>query len=120
MGRATHSLGQQRVNTTALARRLGPGGSSPSRIKSRPVPHPLGRTSRRAGGPRGLGDRSEPLYARPMFNVSRATLGVIAAIAIVLLVLGLATDIGLFGWVLALLLGAYVVAALVMGRRAAA
>jgi hypothetical protein len=53
-----------------------------------------------------------------MFNVSQRTLGVIAVIAIVLLVLGLATDIGLFGWVLALILGAYVVAAFVMGRRA--
>jgi Flp pilus assembly protein TadB len=53
-----------------------------------------------------------------MFNVSRATLGVIAVIALVLLVLGLATGIGLFGWLLAIILGAYVVAALVMGRRA--
>jgi hypothetical protein len=67
-----------------------------------------------------LGDRAEPLYAGRMFNVSRATLVVIAVIAVVLLVLGLATDIGLVGWVLALILGAYVVAALVMGRRATA
>jgi hypothetical protein len=52
-----------------------------------------------------------------MFNVSRTVLGVIAVIAIVLLVLGLATDVGLFGWVLAIILGAYVVAALVMSRR---
>jgi len=52
-----------------------------------------------------------------MFNVSRTVLGVIAVIAIVLLVLGLATDVGLIGWVLAIILGAYVVAALVMGRR---
>jgi hypothetical protein len=52
-----------------------------------------------------------------MFNVSRTVLGVIAVIAIVLLVLGLATDVGLFGWVLAIILGAYVVAALVMRRR---
>jgi len=52
-----------------------------------------------------------------MFKVSRRVLGVIAVIAIVLLVLGLATDVGLFGWVLAIILGAYVVAALVMGRR---
>ena len=55
-----------------------------------------------------------------MFNVSRATLAVMAVIAVVLLVLGLATDIGLLGWVLALILGAYVVAALVMSRRATA
>ena len=55
-----------------------------------------------------------------MFNLSRAALAVLAVLAIVLLVLGLATDIGLIGWVLALLLGAYVVAALVMGRRATA
>jgi hypothetical protein len=46
-----------------------------------------------------LEDRAEPLCAGRMFNVSRRTLGVIAVIAIVLLVLGLATDIGLFGWV---------------------
>jgi hypothetical protein len=52
-----------------------------------------------------------------MFNVSRTVLGVIAVIAIVLLVLGLATDVGLFGWVVAIILGAYVVAALVMSRR---
>ena len=52
-----------------------------------------------------------------MFKVSRTVLGVIAVIAIVLLVLGLATDVGLIGWVLAIILGAYVVAALVMGRR---
>ena len=58
------------------------------------------------------------MYVGRMFNVSQRTLGVIAVIAIVLLVLGLATDIGLFGWVLALILGAYVVAAFVMGRRA--
>jgi hypothetical protein len=52
-----------------------------------------------------------------MFNVSRTTLMVMAGIAIVLLALGLATDIGPFGWVLALILGAYVVVALVKGRR---
>jgi len=52
-----------------------------------------------------------------MFKVSRRVLGVIAAIAIVLLVLGLATDVGLIGWVLAIILGAYVFAALVMDRR---
>lgn len=63
------------------------------------------------------GDRAQPMNADHMFKVSRRVLGVIAVIAIVLLVLGLATDVGLFGWVLAIILGAYVVAALVMGRR---
>ncbi len=53
-----------------------------------------------------------------MFNVSNTVLGIVAALAIVLLVLGIATDVGLFGWVLAIILGAYVVAALVMRRRA--
>jgi hypothetical protein len=54
-----------------------------------------------------------------MFNVSRTVLIAIAAIAVVLLVLGLATDIGLFGWVLAIILGAYVIAGSVRGQRAA-
>ena len=54
-----------------------------------------------------------------MFNVSRNVLAVIAVIAVVLLVLGLATDVGLFGWVLAIILGVYVITALVRGRRAA-
>jgi hypothetical protein len=54
-----------------------------------------------------------------MFNASRSILVVIAVIALVLLVLGLATDVGLIGWVLAIILGAYVLAALVGGRRAA-
>jgi hypothetical protein len=54
-----------------------------------------------------------------MFNASRSILIVIAVIALVLLVLGLATDVGLIGWVLAIILGAYVIAALVRGRRAA-
>jgi hypothetical protein len=43
----------------------------------------------------------------------------VAAIALVLVVLGLATDVGLFGWVVAVILGAYVIAALVRGRTAA-
>ena len=51
-----------------------------------------------------------------MFDVS---LRVIAVIALVLLILGLATDVGLFGWVLAIILGAYVIAAFVRRRRAA-
>lgn len=54
-----------------------------------------------------------------MFDVSRTVLVVVAAIALVLLVLGLATDVGLFGWVIALILGAYVITALVRGRRTA-
>jgi hypothetical protein len=54
-----------------------------------------------------------------MFNASRSILIVIAVIALVLFVLGLATDVGLIGWVLAIILGAYVIAALVRGRRAA-
>lgn len=53
-----------------------------------------------------------------MFNVSRTVLVAIAVIALVLLVLGLATDVGLFGWVLAIILGAYVVAAFFRGQRA--
>ena len=52
-----------------------------------------------------------------MFSVSRTTLMVMAVIAIVLVALGFATDIGPFGWVLGLILGAYVVAALIMRRR---
>ena len=54
-----------------------------------------------------------------MFNASRTVLFAVAAIALVLLALGLATDVGLFGWVVALILGAYVIAALVRGRRTA-
>jgi hypothetical protein len=54
-----------------------------------------------------------------MFNVSRSVLIAIAVIALVLLVLGLATDVGLFGWVLAIVLGAYVITAFVRGQRAA-
>jgi hypothetical protein len=54
-----------------------------------------------------------------MFNASRSILIVIAVIALVLLVLGLATDVGLIGWVLAIILGAYVIAVLVRGRRTA-
>jgi hypothetical protein len=53
-----------------------------------------------------------------MFNVSRTILAVIAVVALVLLVLGLATDVGLIGWVLAIILGAYVITAFVRGQRA--
>ncbi len=52
-----------------------------------------------------------------MFNVSRNVLVVLALIAIVLFVLGIATDVGLIGWVLAIIVGAYVIAALVRQRR---
>jgi hypothetical protein len=51
-----------------------------------------------------------------MFNVSRTVLYALAAAAIVLLILGLATDVGIFGWILAILLGAYVVMAFVRAR----
>jgi hypothetical protein len=51
-----------------------------------------------------------------MFNVSRNVLYVFAVLAIVLLVLGLATGVGIFGWVLAIILGAYVIAAFVRGE----
>jgi hypothetical protein len=40
----------------------------------------------------------------------------LALIAIVLFVLGIATDVGLFGWVLAIIVGAYVITALVRSR----
>jgi hypothetical protein len=52
-----------------------------------------------------------------MFNVSRTALWILALLAIVLLLLGLATGVGLFGWVLAIILGAYVLAAVMIGRR---
>jgi hypothetical protein len=54
-----------------------------------------------------------------MFNVSRNVLVVLALIAIVLFVLGIATDVGLFGWALAIILGAYVITALVRSRSTA-
>ena len=54
-----------------------------------------------------------------MLDVSRTVLIVLAVVAIVLLVLGLATDLGLFGWVLAIIVGAYVVAAFTRGNRPA-
>jgi hypothetical protein len=54
-----------------------------------------------------------------MFDISRNVLVVLAIIAIVLFILGLATDVGLFGWVLAIIVGAYVIAAFVRTRRAA-
>jgi hypothetical protein len=55
-----------------------------------------------------------------VLNASRTTLIVVALAAVVLLVLGLATDVGIFGWIGAIILGAWVVAAWTMGRRSAA
>jgi hypothetical protein len=46
-----------------------------------------------------------------MFNPSRSLVISVAVIAFVGLVLGLATDVGLFGWTLAALLALYLVAA---------
>jgi hypothetical protein len=54
-----------------------------------------------------------------MFNASRNMLVALAIVAIVLFILGIATDIGLFGWVLAIIVGAYVVMAFVRQRRTA-
>jgi hypothetical protein len=54
-----------------------------------------------------------------MFNASRNVLLVLAIIAVVLFILGIATDVGLFGWVLAIIVGAYVITAFVRQRRVA-
>jgi len=54
-----------------------------------------------------------------MFSASRNVLVVLAVIAVVLFVLGIATDVGLFGWVVAIIVGAYVITALVRRRRMA-
>jgi hypothetical protein len=54
-----------------------------------------------------------------MFSASRNVLVVLALIAIALFILGLATDVGLFGWVLAIIVGAYVITAFVRQRRPA-
>jgi hypothetical protein len=54
-----------------------------------------------------------------MFNASRNVLVLLALIAIVLFILGIATDVGLFGWVLAIIVGAYVITAFVRQRRTA-
>jgi hypothetical protein len=45
-----------------------------------------------------------------MLHPSRQIVIGLAVVAVVLLALGLATDVGLFGWVLALLLALYLVA----------
>ena len=54
-----------------------------------------------------------------MFSASRNVLVVLAVIAIVLFILGITTDVGLFGWVLAIILGTYVITAFVRQRGAA-
>jgi hypothetical protein len=54
-----------------------------------------------------------------MFDVSRNVLVVLAIVAIVLFILGIATGVGLFGWVLAIIVGAYVITGFVRMRRAA-
>ena len=46
-----------------------------------------------------------------MLNPSRSRVLAIAIAALVCLVLGLATDVGLFGWVAAVLLGLYLAVA---------
>ena len=51
-----------------------------------------------------------------MFNPSRPLVISIAVVALVGLVLGLATDIGLFGWTLAALLALYLGAAAIARR----
>ena len=52
-----------------------------------------------------------------MFNPSRPLVISIAVVALVGLVLGLATDVGLFGWTLAALLAVYLAAAAIARRR---
>jgi hypothetical protein len=54
-----------------------------------------------------------------MFNASRNVLVVLAIVAIVLFILGIATDVGLFGWLLAIIVGAYVIAVFLRQRRTA-
>jgi hypothetical protein len=46
-----------------------------------------------------------------MLNPSRRLVITLSLVALVLLALGLATDVGLFGWVLALLIALYLAAA---------
>jgi hypothetical protein len=54
-----------------------------------------------------------------MLNPSRSVRIGLAVLALILLVLGLATGVGLLGWVLALLVGLYLVAVAVARRTAA-
>ena len=55
-----------------------------------------------------------------MLNPSRPLVITLALVALAGLVLGLATDVGLFGWSLAALLALYLVVAALHRRRAAA
>jgi hypothetical protein len=52
-----------------------------------------------------------------MFRVSRRGLALIAVLAFALFIVGIATDVGLFGWGVAIILGAYVVVMFVRGTR---
>lgn len=56
-------------------------------------------------------------FVTTMFRVSRRGLALIAAIAIALFIVGLATTVELFGWAIALVLGVYVVVMWVRGPR---
>jgi hypothetical protein len=51
-----------------------------------------------------------------MLNPSRSLMVIVALVAFAGLVLGLATDIGLFGWSLAVLLALYLAIALIAQR----
>ncbi|HKC22669.1 MAG TPA: hypothetical protein VKB64_09175 [Gaiellaceae bacterium] len=63
--------------------------------------------------------RQANLEVGNVFSASRNVLVVLTAVAIVLFVLGIATDVGLFGWLLAIIVGGYVIAAFVRSRRPA-
>jgi hypothetical protein len=52
-----------------------------------------------------------------MLNPSRSLVAIVALVAFAGLVLGLATDVGLFGWSLAVLLGLYLAVALIAQRK---
>ena len=51
-----------------------------------------------------------------MMNPSRPLLALVALVAVASLVLGLATDVGLFGWSLAVLLALYLAIATIVQR----
>jgi uncharacterized membrane protein len=51
-----------------------------------------------------------------MLNPSRSLVVIVALVAVAGLVLGLATDVGLFGWSLAVLLALYLAIALIAQR----
>ena len=63
--------------------------------------------------------RQANLEVGNVFSASRNVLVVLTVVAIVLFVLGIATDVGLFGWLLAIIVGGYVIAAFVRSRRPA-